>query len=118
MAKRAWSSFPRGNSRSGMLRSRTIPLHFKRHVPEEPFGDWHMAEIQPVNVHQLSHMILSPKVEKILATSVGLGSLHTGRLGSRLRRHLVLERQRVRDGRIESNEGHCTDTEWEAIRYV
>lgn len=116
VAKGAWASSPRGNSRSRMLRSRTIPLHVKRHVPEEPFGACHTAEIQPVNVHHLSHMILSP--EKILATSMGVGSLNTGRLRSRLRRHRALERQRVRDSRIESNEGLCTDTEWEAIRYV
>ena len=117
-AKGAWSSFLRGNSRSGLLRSRTIPLHLKSHAPEVPYGAPHTAEVQLVNVHQLSYMILSPKVEKVLATSMGLGCLHKSRLRSRPRKACLLERQSVRDSRIESSEGLCTDTEWEAIRYV
>ncbi len=117
-AKGAWSSFPRGNSRSGLLRSRTIPLHLKSHAPEVPYGAPHTAEVQLVNVHQLSYMILSPKVEKVLATSMGLGCLHKSRLRSRPRRPRVLERQSIRDSRIERSEGLCTDTEWEANWYV
>jgi len=76
------------------------------------------VEIQLVDVHQLCYMILSPKVEKVPATSLGLGSLHKSRLRSRPRRPRVLECQGVRDSSIESNEGLNTDAELEASWYV
>jgi hypothetical protein len=71
-----------------------------------------------VNVHQLSYMILSPKVEKVLATKMGLGTLHKSRLRSRPRRPRIVECQRVRGSRIHSSEGLCTDAELEAVQYV
>ncbi len=107
-----------GNARSGLLRSRTIPLHLKSDAPEVPYGATHTVEIQLVDVLQLCCMILSPKVEKVPATSMGLGSLHKSGLRSRTRRSYVLECQSVRDSRIESSEGLCTDADLEASRYV
>jgi hypothetical protein len=38
MVKGAWPSSPRGNFRSELLRSRTIPLHLKCHM--EPLIAW------------------------------------------------------------------------------
>ncbi len=99
----------------GKLPKRIAAIANDPATTEAPNGARHTAEVQLVNVHQLSYTILSPKVEKVLATSMGLGCLHKSRLRSRPRRPRVLERPSIRDSRIERIEGLCTDTEWEAI---
>ena len=117
-AKGEWSSFTRGNTRSVLLRSRTIPQQLKCTIWCSSYRGPHTAEVQLVTVHRLSYMILSPKVERVLATSTGLGPLRKSRLRSRPRRPRVVECQRVRGSRIHSSEGLCTDAELEAVRYV
>jgi hypothetical protein len=116
-AKGGWTFHPRGYSRSGLPRSRTIPLHLKSHAPEVPYGAPtygapHTTEVQSVTVHQLLYILFSAKVGKLPAT------LHKCKVRSRLRRRCVLVRESVRDSRIALSEGLCTEVEWEAIQYV
>jgi hypothetical protein len=87
-------------------------------APEVPFGTPHTAEVQLVNVHQLSYIILRLKVENVPATSMGFGSLHRSRIRSCPRRLCVLERQSARNSRTESSKGLCPDAQMGASRYV
>jgi hypothetical protein len=75
--KGAWPS-PPGNSRSGLLRSRTIRVHLKSHAPEGSSGASHTAEAgSPTGERaQASCVTLELKSEKVTATSMGLGALH------------------------------------------
>ena len=86
-------------------------------TPEVPYGATHTVEIQLVDVYQLCSMILSPRVAKVPATSMGVGSLHESMLRSRPRKPRVLECQSVRDSKIESSEGllHLRRVESESV---